>query len=145
VAEIVLSVDVPAPAAAVFAAAMDWERQETWMLGTRVRPVGGTGRASGDRILAVTGWGPAALRDLMEITVWEPPRRCLVRHLGRLVRGTGAFEVEERPDGGSRFVWSEWLDLPLGLLGEVGFLVVRPVFVAGLRYSLRRFARQVAG
>jgi hypothetical protein len=64
-----------------------------------------------------------------------------VLHTGRVVRGTAAFETEELPGGRTRFLWTEWLVLPFGLLGEVAFALVRPVFVAGIRVSLRRFAR----
>jgi hypothetical protein len=64
-------------------------------------------------------------------------------HTGRLVRGTGVFRVEERLGGGSRFVWLEVLDLPLGALGRLGWPLVRPVLAVGLRLSLKRFARSV--
>jgi hypothetical protein len=80
--------------------------------------------------------------DPMEITLWEPPHRCHVLHTGRVVRGTGAFEVEAR-GAGSRFVWREDLELPLGLLGRLGWPLVRPLFWYGVRLSLRRFARWV--
>jgi hypothetical protein len=33
--------------------------------------------------------GPAGFTDTMKITEWDPPRRCVVRHTGRAVRGTG--------------------------------------------------------
>ena len=59
------------------------------------------------------------------------------------MRGTGAFEVEPLPGDRSRFVWREDLDLPLGLLGRLGWPLVRPVFAAGVQLSLRRFARWV--
>ncbi|HMA46775.1 MAG TPA: SRPBCC family protein [Frankiaceae bacterium] len=139
-AELVLTVDVDAPPATVFAAATDWAGQGEWMLGTRVRPTHRGGVGVGGRVTAFTGAGRLGFLDPMEITVWEPPRRCLVRHLGGVVRGAGAFEVEELPDGRSRFVWSEWLELPLGVLGQLGWLLVRPAAVAGVRRSLRRFA-----
>jgi hypothetical protein len=143
-AEIVCSVDVAAPADDVWVAMTDWRRQGEWMLGTTVRPIAGDGRGVGGRIEAVTGLGgPLGIRDTMEITHWEPPRRCLVRHTGRVIRGAGAFEVEPIGDRRSRFVWSEWLDLPLGRAGQVGFLLTRPLFVAGVRLSLRRFAAWV--
>jgi hypothetical protein len=29
----------------------------------------------------------------MQIVEWRPPRRCVVRHLGRIVQGEGVFEV----------------------------------------------------
>ena len=140
-AEVVLSVDVDAPPEAVFAALADWPRQGEWMLGTRVwQETPGPTRV-GTRLAAFTGVGPLGFLDTMQVTAWDPPRRCLVRHDGRVVRGAGAFEVEPLPGGRSRFHWSEWLDLPLGRLGELGWLVTAPVFVAGVRLSLRRFAR----
>jgi hypothetical protein len=142
-AEIVCSVDVAAPADDVWVAMTDWRRQGEWMLATTVTPTAADGRGVGGRIEAVTGAGPLAVRDSMEITHWQPPRRCLVRHTGRVIRGAGAFEVQPLGERRARFVWSEWLDLPLGRAGQVGFLLVRPLFVVGLRLSLRRFARWV--
>ena len=35
----------------------------------------------------------------MTIVVWEPPHRAVVRHTGRVVRGSGAFEVRELVGG----------------------------------------------
>ena len=139
-----LSVDVDAPAEATWAAAVDWERQGEWMLGTRVRPVDGDGRGEGARLEAFSGIGSVGFVDPMEITLWRPPLACHVRHTGRVVRGTGAFEVERRDDRRSRFHWREDLDLPLGVVGRIGWLVVRPLFALGLRLSLRRFAALVA-
>lgn len=134
-----LSVDVAAPVEATWRAAVDWERQGEWVLGTTVR---GTGAAVGGTLEAFTGVGRLGFLDTMEITVWDPPHRCEVLHTGRVVRGTGLFLVEERP-GGSRFVWSETLDLPLGAVGRVGWPLVRPLFAAGVRRSLQKFARMV--
>ncbi len=138
--EISLAVDVDAPPDQVWAAMTDWERQGEWMLGTAV--AGGHGE--GAELTAVTRLGPVQFTDTMVVTAWEPPYRCLVRHTGDVVRGSAAFEVEPLPDGWSRFVWTEWLVLPWGSVGELGFVVVRPLVVAGLRYSLRRFARWAA-
>ena len=67
---------------------------------------------------------------------------CLDVTAGRVVKGAGAFEVEETPTG-ARVVWSEWVRLPFGLLGEVGWLAVKPVAAVFLRISLRRLARLV--
>ncbi len=142
-ATLVLTVPVAAPAAATWAGAVDWDGQGAWMLGTRVRGTAQGGVGVGGGIEAFTGLGPFGFLDTMEITAWEPPRRCLVRHTGRLVRGTGAFEVEERGAQASVFVWREDLELPLGAFGRLGWLLVRPVFAAGVRLSLRRFARWV--
>lgn len=137
--EITLSVDVDAPPEAVWAAVIDWDRQGEWMLLTRVRG----GHGLGATVEAFTGVGRVGFLDPMTITHWRPPLRCEVRHRGRVVRGSAAFEVEPLPDGRSRFVWSEWLLLPLGAVGRLGFALLRPLVVAGIRYSLRRFARWV--
>jgi hypothetical protein len=77
------------------------------------------------------------------VRTWDPPRRCIVRHTGRVVRGAGVFEVEPLGPDHSRFSWGEILELPLGTLGRVGFPLVRPVVAWGLRASLRRFASWV--
>ncbi|HEV7657565.1 MAG TPA: SRPBCC family protein [Mycobacteriales bacterium] len=134
-----LEVDVDAPVERTWAAAIDWDRQREWMLGTTVRGTEQGGHGVGARIRAATGFGPLAVVDTMEITGWDPPRGAYVRHLGKVVRGTAAFEVRERP-GGSTFGWTEDLDLPLGAVGRLGFRVLRPAFVSGLTLSLRRFA-----
>jgi uncharacterized protein YndB with AHSA1/START domain len=140
VAEITVAVDVAAPVESTWAAATDWARQGEWMLGTTVRALDGPS-GPGARLAARTGAGPFAVVDEMRITVWEPPHRCQVIHLGNVIRGSAAFEVEPLADGRSRFSWSEWLDLPLGLVGQYGFLVGRPIFRAGVQISLQRFAR----
>ena len=140
---LVLSVDVDAPAQATWDGAVDWATQGDWMLGTTVVPTHLDGRGVGARIEAYTGRRPLGVLDPMEITHRQPPRACHVLHTGRVVRGTGAFEVEPRGDARSRFHWREDLDLPLGLLGRLGWPLVRPFFSYGVKISLRRFARQV--
>lgn len=144
-AELALTVDVEAPVEDTWAGAVDWDHQGAWMLGTRVRGTAGNGAGIGGGIEAFTGIGRLGFLDLMTITVWEPPFRCHVRHTGRVVRGTGEFEVRSRGEGRSTFVWREDLELPLGAVGRLGWPVVRPVFAAGVQASLRRFARWVEG
>ena len=140
---LVLTVDVDAPVEDTWAAATDWATQGDWMIGTTVVPTHQDGEGVGGRIEAYTGRRPFGFVDPMEITRWDPPRACHVLHTGRVVRGTGAFEVEPLGRHESRFVWREDLDLPLGLLGRIGWPVVKPFFAYGVRRSLRRFARQV--
>ena len=134
-----LEVDVDAPVERTWAAVTDWDRQGEWMLATRVRGTKQDGRGVGGGLRAVTGIGPVGFVDTMEITVWSPPHAAHVRHTGRVVRGSAAFEVRERP-GGSTFVWSELLDLPFGAVGRFGFRLLRPALLWGLRRSLRTFA-----
>jgi hypothetical protein len=90
VSELVVRADVAAPASAVWAALTDWAGHDRWMLFTRAE---GDNQAGGS-IRAFTGLGPVGFTDTMTIVVWEPPRRAVVRHTGRVVRGSGAFEVE---------------------------------------------------
>ena len=142
-AVIAVDVIVDAPAKSVWAAVVDWDRQSQWMLATRVRATTGGGVGLGGGLEAVTGVGPLRFVDPMVITEWEPPHRCTVKHTGRVVRGYGVFEVFALPEGRSRFVWSEQLDLPLGVVGRLGWPVVKPAFAAGVRASLNRLARSV--
>jgi len=127
-ATIVLTVPVSAPAAATWAGAVDWDGQGEWMLGTRVAGTAQGGIGVGGGIEAFTGVGRLGFVDTMVITRWEPPQRC---------------QVQERGVDRSVFVWREDLELPLGALGRLGWPLVRPLFTAGVRLSLRRFARWV--
>ena len=68
----------------------DWDLHERVDAAHPGRP-GGRGR--GETIEAFTGVGRFGFLDRMTIIVWEPPRRAVVRHTGRVVRGSGAFEV----------------------------------------------------
>jgi uncharacterized protein YndB with AHSA1/START domain len=143
VPELVEHIEIAAPPQQVWAALVDWDRQGEWMLLTDVRAGADGGRGVGGTIRAVTGIPVAGRRlgvaDPMLFTRWEPPYRADVRHTGRVIRGTGTFEVQ--PSGaGSRFVWTESLDLPLGPLGRLAWPLVRPVTAFGVRLSLRRFA-----
>ena len=138
-----LDVIVNAPVEAVFDAFTQWAAQGEWMLGTRVEVRAGDGRSADSRIAGWTGIGPVGFWDTMTITRWEPPHRVDVLHTGAVVRGTGTMEVLALPEGRSRFLWSEGLDLPLGLLGRIGWPLVKPAFAAGVRRSLRKFARLV--
>ena len=134
-------VAVAAPPEAVFAAVADWEGQSAWVAFTTVTAEDGPHRV-GERLLAVTKVAGVGFSDPMVVTRWEPPRRIDVRHDGRVLRGSGTFLVEPAP-GGAWFVWSEDLDLPLGIAGRLGFAVVGPAFRLMLRRSLRRLARMV--
>lgn len=142
-----LTVPVQASAEQVFAGATDWAGQSEWMLGTKVEATDQHGLGVGGGISAFTGvrtpFGRLGFLDTMVITRWDPPSRCDVLHTGRFVRGIGIFRVVPRGPQHADFVWREDLDLPLGLLGRVGWVLVKPFFAAGVRLSLKRFARWV--
>jgi len=74
--------------------------------------------------------------DLMEVTSWEPPRRCEVLHYGRWLRGVGLFELKPAGPDQTLFIWSEELTGALATL-------MKPGLAVGVWLSLRRFARQV--
>ncbi|HSK54566.1 MAG TPA: SRPBCC family protein [Jiangellales bacterium] len=140
----VVEVPVQAPARAVWEGLVDWERQGEWVVGTRVHVLSQGGRGVGALIEAVTGLGPVGVRDVFEIEEWDPPHRCVVRHLRRLVRGPAAFEVVPEGPGRSRIVWWEALEPPFGPLGRLVWPVVERLLARGFDRSLRTFARQVA-
>jgi hypothetical protein len=62
------------------------------------------------------------VKDVMEITTWEPPRRMDVVHRGQF-HGTGQFLLSEC-DGGTSFAWIEEFRPPLGALGEAAFRAI---------------------
>lgn len=142
-AHLALDVIIDADVDTVFAAVVDWPAQSAWMLGTTVRAVNGDGHGLGAELEAFTGAGRVGFLDTMTITRWEPPHRVDVLHTGNFVKGTGTMEVLALPDGRSRFVWSEDLDLPLGFLGRMGWPVAKFPFAYGVRRSLAKFARMV--
>ncbi|MFW3170893.1 SRPBCC family protein [Geodermatophilus sp. CPCC 206100] len=142
--ELVETVDVAAPPERVWAALTDWTRQGEWMLLTDVEVVGATTQGVGARLAARTGlpWRRGrhvGVLDTMVVTEWDPPRRVVVQHTGRVVRGPGIFVVTPRGTAAT-LEWTERLYLPLGLLGRAGWPLVRPFVVVGIRRSLRRFA-----
>ena len=110
-------VAIAAPPEAVFAAVADWEGQSEWVALTTVTADGGPHRV-GERLVADTRLLGIGFRDPMEVTRFDPPSRIDVRHLGRVVRGTGTFLVEPAP-GGAWFVWAEDVELPLGMVGRL--------------------------
>ena len=141
--ELTVQVDVEAPAAQVWRALVDWERQGEWMPLTDVRVVGGDPQGVGGRIEARTGipvggGRHVGLLDTLEITGWHPPYRVEVLHTGRVVRGPGIFEVRPR-NAGATVVWSEELDLPLGAVGRLGWPLVKPGAAFALQLGLSRF------
>ncbi|MEV5411268.1 SRPBCC family protein [Thermopolyspora sp. NPDC052614] len=140
-AEVAVTVDADAAPERVFAVLTDWDRHGEWMFLTRARVVRGDGHSAGSGLAAFTGVGPLGFLDTMEITRWDPPRIVEVRHTGRLVRGTGVFQVRPRPQGGSTIRWQEHLDLPFGPAGHLGWLAAGPISAVFLRWSLRRLAR----
>ena len=139
-----LTVDIDAPAEFVWNAITDWPRQGEWMLGTKVEQTSPGPNAVGTTIAAFTGIWRIGFLDTMTVTTWQPPTVCDVLHTGRVVRGTGRFAVQATGPNTCIFRWEEDLVIPLGGIGKLGFALVKPFFLAGIRQSLNKFARLTA-
>ena len=139
-------VEVQAPIDLVFERLTDWPSQSEWMLGTHIEmltaPPSNSSRI-GEKFRAFTGVGPLGFWDYMTVTRWEPPHKVDVVHTGKVVRGLGFMHLTAQQPNVTKFEWSEEIELPLGVLGRLGWPMVRPFFLAGTRHSLRKFAKYV--
>ncbi len=141
-----LAVDLPiaAPATKVWEAIADWQGQSNWMLQTKVLLTSKESAGVGVTIEAFTGplyrfyprFAWLGVLDLMRVTHWQPPVRCDVIHYGKIIKGTGTFEVEAVGEQSSIFHWSEEIAAP-----KLVFLVIKPFILAGVKISLARFRR----
>ncbi|MBJ7280061.1 MAG: SRPBCC family protein [Candidatus Nanopelagicales bacterium] len=138
--ELSLSVEVKASQQKVFDKIVDWESQGQWMLGTKVSGTKNNGQGLGGEINAWTGFWKIGFNDPMVITQWIEPKIVDVKHIGRLVKGTGSMVVEKIDENNSRFIWSESIYLPFGFIGKIGWTIIKPFFVSGIKFSLNKFA-----
>ena len=121
----------------------DWEAQPRWMADARSVTVLSPQRTgTGTVVRCMTDIvGGLVVTDDMIVTEWDPPRTLAIRHLGRLIRGVGAFELEPAAEG-TRFTWWEEVGAPFGALGEVATsLVVAPLVRRIFRRSLADLQR----
>lgn len=138
--ELSLFVDIKATQEKVFEKVVDWESQGEWMLGTKVSRTKNNGQGVGGEIVAWTGIWKFGFNDPMVFTKWIDNEIVDVKHLGNIVKGTGSMIVEKIDENQSRFIWSESINLPLGIIGKIGWIFIKPFFVAGIKYSLNKFA-----
>jgi hypothetical protein len=143
-ASLTADVIVDASPAEVWNVVTDWERQSTWMLMTNVRATRVDVPGVGDELAAFTGVGRLGLLDKMRVSEWDPPRRCVVTHTGSIVAGSGIIEVVALPNGATRLVWTELIELPFGRFGRLAWPAAREIVRLGLLISLRRVARQLS-
>lgn len=129
---------VAAPRELVWEILTDWERQADWMPDVlEVEILTPTRTGEGVTIRVPTRILGMVVDDVMRVTGWQPGRRLEVAHLGRVIRGRGAFELTDAPRG-TTVSWWEEIDPPLGWLGEsVARLLVRPLVRRVFRQSLR--------
>ena len=93
--ELTLSVEINASQQEVFNKVVDWESQGEWMLGTKVKGTKNNGQGLGGEINAWTGFWKIGFNDPMVITQWVEPKVVDVKHLGKIVKGTGSMIVEK--------------------------------------------------
>ena len=145
-----LTVEINKPAKEVWRFLVDWRGQSDWMLQTKVWSELDQDRTikngKGVLIFAFTGLFSRlypklkiGVLDTMEVINWQPPNKCEVVHIGRVIRGTGAFELVEKKNK-TTFYWSEEIIAPAILMA-----ILKPFILLGVRISLRRFARLVEG
>jgi uncharacterized protein YndB with AHSA1/START domain len=144
VARLELTIIVAAPPERVWAVLEDLEGQGRWMVDVRQLKVTSELKRGVGTVMRVTStlFGLPIVRDVMEVTAWEPARRMEVRHRGQF-HGAGAFTLEAR-GAGTEFTWTEEIQPPFGVVGAAAFaLAVRPhlrrVFMRSME-NVRRLA-----
>lgn len=115
----------------------DWEGQPRWMRDARSVTVLSPHREGTDVVVrCMTRIAGLTVTDDLVTTRWEPSQVLEVRHLGWLIRGVAAFDLEAVA-GGTRLVWWEEIDPPVGVLGEaVANVAVVPLVARVFRGSL---------
>jgi len=143
-----LNIKINGPVKTVWDCLVDWKSQGDWMLQTKVWSELDQDRTikngKGVLIFAFTGLFPnlypkirLGILDTMEITKFKPPVLCEVVHIGRIIRGTGKFELKKSKNA-TIFNWQEDL-----VAHPVFLLIMKPLLLIGVWLSLRRFARQL--
>jgi hypothetical protein len=119
-----------------------WERQSEWMLDAEsVEVLTPEREGEGVTIRCPTNLLGVTVEDVMRVTGWDEPHRLEVTHLGRIITGSGAFELTDTASGGTRIDWYELIDPPFGALGEWGAsTLVRPLLARLFTRSLRGLA-----
>lgn len=110
-----------APRQVVWDVLTAWERQPTWMVDAlEVHVLTDDREGEGVTLRCPTNLLGLTVQDVMRVTGWRPPEYLEVTHLGRVITGTGAFELRAGPGGTTIIRWWEEIDPPLGRLGAWG-------------------------
>lgn len=128
---------INAPIEVAWDVLVDWEAQGEWMLDAKdVRVVTPERAGHGVTIHVPTSLFGLPVLDVMRVTGWDPPHRLEATHLGRLIKGVGAFELTRLGDDRTHLCWWEDIEAPLGRLGEFGANLSLPVLRAIFSRSL---------
>jgi carbon monoxide dehydrogenase subunit G len=143
--------EVAAPRTVVWQVLTEWERQPEWMLDAKdVEVLTPAREGEGVTIVCPTNLLGVTVDDVMRVTGWTAPSYLEVTHLGRVITGTGAFELEELGPDRTRVTWWERIDPPLGAVGRLGARVVvlpitRRIFARSLANLAALAEREAAG
>jgi hypothetical protein len=134
---------VAAPRDVVWSVLTAWERQPDWMLDAKAVHVLTPERTGeGVTLRCPTNLLGITVQDVMRVTGWEEPSYLEVTHLGRIITGTGAFELAEDGPEATIVTWWEEVDPPLGAVGEWGATtLVLPILRRVFARSLGNLAR----
>jgi len=138
-----ISLTLPCNQLRAWQAIADWEGQGSWMLQSKVWVTSQIREGVGTSIAAFTGplykrypkFSKVGLLDTMIVTNWQPPTLCDVLHTGKVLKGTGTFELIEISQTATRFNWSEDIEC-----SRLQFLAIYPFLWIGVRISLARLA-----
>ena len=138
--QLTVRIKIDAPELEVFKRVTNWEDQTKWVYLTKVRGVGDDSHKLGGKLEAFTGIGKIGFLDTMTLTKWEDNKLCEVTHTGNVVKGRGLFEVLTI-DSATYFTWTEYVELPFGFIGRIGWIIVKPIARLGLWISLKRLKK----
>ena len=140
--QLAVKIFIDAPELKVFNIVTNWEDQTKWVYMTKVRGVGDDSHKLGGKLEAFTGLGKFGFLDTMTITKWQDYKLCEVTHTGNVVKGKGLFEVSTI-NSKTYFTWTEYVELPYGIVGRIGWIIVKPIAIFGLWLSLRRLKKYI--
>lgn len=144
-----VSVEAAAPRQVVWDVLTAWERQSEWMLDAKsVEVLTPEREGVGVTIRCPTNLLGVTVEDVMRVTAWSEPDLLEVTHLGRIITGSGAFDLVPLAADRTRIDWWEEVDPPLGALGEWGastlvLPILRRIFTRSLT-NLAALAEQAA-
>jgi uncharacterized protein YndB with AHSA1/START domain len=140
---VLVSIEISAPAAAVWDYVKDISTHPEWMRdAVAIRFTSPTTTGVGTAFECDTRIGPFRLTDHMEVTEWRDGDVMAIRHVG-IVTGHGRFTLTPTASGGTRFEWAEELEFPARRGGRVTALLARPVLKRVWRGNLKRLRDRV--
>lgn len=137
------SIVIRADQRTVFDYVSAWDKQSDWIVLTTVKELSSSVPQLDTVLLAVTKLGPFKVADTMVVTEWQPYKRIVVEHTGRIILGKGVFTVQKITNDTCEFVWQEITPVPFGFVGRVGLFFVTPIMKTLFGRSLHNLKRNI--